>query len=175
MYRFGHCRSFFQCKLGAELWAARPPNVSMFVLFSLSMSSLLQVSPCIWITSFVSNGLQLRKKQTFLEPVRSCIRICEPYATPSSMGHPLSHSMQGVTHNINLVSMVPCGVPPLPHNTSQTPFYPVLRAPSLVSSHLILCSLTFSRRPDEAASVWRQRKLVYHNLGDICFDSAVWR
>ena len=37
-------------------------------------------------------------------------------------------------------------------------------APSLVSTHLYLCSLTFTHIPDEVASVWRQQKFIFNNL-----------
>ena len=46
--------------------------------------------------------------------------------------------------------------------------------PSLVSTHTYLCSLTFSLRPDEVASVWRQQKLVFENM-IYCFVSATRR
>ena len=44
-------------------------------------------------------------------------------------------------------------------------------APSLVSTHFYLCSLTFSLRPDEVATVWRQLKHVLKIL-IYCFVSA---
>ena len=65
------------------------------------------------------------------------------------------------------------------HNnpTSHTPIHPKLPytpssvVPSFVTAHLYLCSLTFSLRPDEAASVWRQQKLVFNKLIDwLCFS-----
>ena len=45
-----------------------------------------------------------------------------------------------------------------------SPYTPVSVAPSLVSTHIYLHSLTFSHKPDEAVSVWRLLKLVYYNL-----------
>ena len=47
--------------------------------------------------------------------------------------------------------------------TSLTPYSPISVAPSLVSTHFYLCSLTFSLRPDEAASVWRLESLSVIN------------
>ena len=55
-------------------------------------------------------------------------------------------------------------ISPLSHNTPpHTPlipitpllsYFPISVVPSLVSTHIYLCSLTFSIRPDEAVSVW---------------------
>ena len=39
--------------------------------------------------------------------------------------------------------------------------------PSSVSTYIYSCSLTFSHRPDEVASIWRLRKLVYFNVNPI--------
>ena len=44
-------------------------------------------------------------------------------------------------------------------------------APYVVSTYIYLGSVTFSLRPDEAASVWRQQKLVFKNV-IYCFVSA---
>ena len=54
------------------------------------------------------------------------------------------------------------------------PYTPISVAPSLVSTHIYLCSLTFSLKPDEAASVCRQKKLVFKNV-IYCFVLAPWR
>ena len=40
--------------------------------------------------------------------------------------------------------------------TPQIPYISFSVVPSLVNTHVYLCSLTFSLRPDEAASAWRQ-------------------
>ena len=45
-------------------------------------------------------------------------------------------------------------------------------APSLVSTYIYLISLTFSLGPDEAATVWWLRKLVY-DINAIYFVSAI--
>ena len=39
-------------------------------------------------------------------------------------------------------------------STPLQPYSPVLAVPSLISTHIYLFSLTFSPRPDEAATVW---------------------
>ena len=54
---------------------------------------------------------------------------------------------------------------------TQTPYNPVSMVPSLVSTHFYSCSLTFSLRSDEEASVWRQKKLSFNKL-IYCFVSA---
>ena len=46
-------------------------------------------------------------------------------------------------------------------------------APCVVSRHLILCTLTFSHTPDEAASVLSQQKFVYNKCDYIlCFSNS---
>ena len=54
------------------------------------------------------------------------------------------------------------------------PYNPISVVPSLVSTNIYLCSLTFSLRPDEVASVLRQQKPVFKNV-IYCFVSAPWR
>ena len=76
------------------------------------------------------------------------------------------------------------GVPPLSPfvlytslhtpNTQNTPLSntPISVALSLVSTHFYLCSLTFSLRPDELASVWRQQKLIFNKIDLLpCFSN----
>ena len=60
-----------------------------------------------------------------------------PATPPSSMGHPHIIQYAGGTNNPHLVSMVPCGVPVLPHNTSLTPPNPNDSPNSLYSHTLI--------------------------------------
>ena len=52
-----------------------------------------------------------------------------------------------------IVPYTPCT--PLISKTPQTPLHPISVVLSLVSTHIYLCSLTFSLSPDEAASGWR--------------------
>ena len=71
------------------------------------------------------------------------------------------------------------GVPPFSHHTPthtplipQTPYTPISVAPSLVSTHIYLGSLTFSLRPDKVASVWRQWNLVFNKCEQLlCFTN----
>ena len=60
---------------------------------------------------------------------------------------------------------------PLIPKIPQTSFTQISVAQSLVSTDIYLCSLTFSLRPDEVASVWRQQNLVFKNV-IYCFVSA---
>ena len=72
------------------------------------------------------------------------------------------------------ISIIP---PPTPHApkhpiNQKLPYTPISVAPSLVRKDFYLCSLTFSHRPDEAASVWRLQKLVCNKLMDLlCFST----
>ena len=52
---------------------------------------------------------------------------------------------------------------PLYPKHPKLPYTPISVVPSLVSIHIYLGNLTFSLRPDEGASVWRQQKLVCNN------------
>ena len=88
------------------------------------------------------------------------------------MGKPLYNKCEGHVQ-LHLLSIVPHGgaslftlevaiIPP----TSLTPkllYTPISVASSLISAHFYLHSLTFSLRPDEVVSVWRQQKLVLIN------------
>ena len=61
---------------------------------------------------------------------------------------------------------------PLIPKTPQTPYIPIAEVPSLVGTHIYLCSLTFSLRPEEAASVGKQQKLVFKNVIHMfCFST----
>ena len=55
--------------------------------------------------------------------------------------------------------------PTLPYFTQAPihPYSPCFSDAILVRCHIYLCSLTFSVRPDEAASAWRQQKLFKNN------------
>ena len=66
------------------------------------------------------------------------------------------------------------------HNTPCTPLipkhpiHPHFSGTIFASYALLFCIWTFSHRPDEAVSVWRQWKLVFNNL-IYCFLSALRR
>ena len=88
---------------------------------------------------------------------------------------------------LKLVSIIPCGgtfllsmspstisiIPSIHHKypkhpmNPKLPYTPISMVPSLVSTHFDLCGLAFSHRPDEVASVWRLRKLVFNKLIDL--------
>ena len=95
----------------------------------------------------------------------------------------ISHSKMGGHVQLHLVCIIPYGSAFLflyhslltinfPHTKhSILLFTPISVVPSLVSTHFYICSLTFSHRPDEAASVWRLWKLVCNKLLDLlCFS-----
>ena len=71
----------------------------------------------------------------------------------------------------SLLYHTPPHTPLITQNTPNSPSSPISVAPFLVSTHFSLCRVTFSIRPDEAASVWRQQKLVSNKL-IYCFVSA---
>ena len=62
--------------------------------------------------------------------------------------------MQGCLPFSQYYPLLTLKTPQRPH-TPQTPLHPIQGVPSLVSTHLYLCSVTISHRPDEKASVWR--------------------
>ena len=66
--------------------------------------------------------------------------------------------------------IIPPAHPSYP-NIPNFPTHPFQWHQLLVRTHFYLCSLTFSVRPDEAASVWRQQKLIFNKL-IYCFVSA---
>ena len=111
-------------------------------------------------------------------------QIIQLYPSPYMGQTTLLQQLWG-THANSLVSIVPCGVA-FPFHLYCTIYLPqapytqkhpklsytlISLSPSLVSAHIYICSLTFSLRPDEAASVWRQRKLVF-KISIYCFVSA---
>ena len=61
---------------------------------------------------------------------------------------------------------------PNTHSTPNSPTPSISVAPPLVGTYIYLGSLTFSFRPDEAASVWRQQKLVLNNYVNNHFVTA---
>ena len=90
-----------------------------------------------------------------------------PYSFPTNYSGGMhiflvSIPMWGHLHFTPTYHTPPCT--PLIPKTPQLPYSPVPVATSLVSTHIYLGSLTFSLRPDEAASVWRQQKLVLNNM-----------
>ena len=66
-------------------------------------------------------------------------------------------------------------LPPNTPNTPCTPYTPISVAPCLVSMHLYSCSLTFSHRPDEVASIWRLQKLVCYKLDNFALFQHLGR